>query len=151
MCDTDLKAYWAQFNTLILKDGILFRKWLSADGTERHQQLVIPRSLRKDVLQQFHSSPTGGVTKTLAKIKSRFYWVSCSRDVRLWVGVCETFNSRKGSNTRGRGNLQIYNVGAPFERIALDILGPLPMTTAGNKYVLVISDYFTKWPEPGIT
>lgn len=147
MWDTDLKAYWAQFNTLILKDGILFRKWLSADGTERHQQLVIPRSLRKDVLQQFHSSPTGGVTKTLAKIKSRFYWVSCSRDVRLWVGVCETFNSRKGSNTRERGNLQIYNVGAQFERIALDILGPLPMTTAGNKYVLVISDYFTKWPE----
>ena len=40
-----------------------------------------------------------------------------------------------------------YNVGAPTERIALDILGPLPVSEEGNKYLLVVSDYFTKWPE----
>ena len=40
-----------------------------------------------------------------------------------------------------------YNVGAPAERIALDVLGPLPTSEAGNKYVLIIADYFTKWPE----
>ncbi|GBM79542.1 Retrovirus-related Pol polyprotein from transposon 412 [Araneus ventricosus] len=31
--------------------------------------------------------------------------------------------------------------------MALDILGPLPVTTKGNRYVLVLMDYFTKWPE----
>ncbi|GFY18173.1 retrovirus-related Pol polyprotein from transposon 412 [Trichonephila clavipes] len=35
-----------------------------------------------------------------------------------------------------------------FERIAFDILGPLPRTASGNKYhLLVVMDYFTKWPE----
>ncbi|GBN04514.1 hypothetical protein AVEN_135889-1 [Araneus ventricosus] len=34
--------------------------------------------------------------------------------------------------------LQRYNVGAPFERMVLDILGPLPVTTKGNRYVLVL-------------
>ena len=34
-----------------------------------------------------------------------------------------------------------------MERIAIDILGPLPVTDKGNKYVLVAIDYFTKWPE----
>ncbi|GBM42710.1 Retrovirus-related Pol polyprotein from transposon 412 [Araneus ventricosus] len=29
----------------------------------------------------------------------------------------------------------------------LDILGPFPVTTKGNRYVLVLMDYFTKWPE----
>ena len=29
----------------------------------------------------------------------------------------------------------------------MDILGPLPLTSRGNKYVLVVSDYFTKWTE----
>jgi hypothetical protein len=35
-----------------------------------------------------------------------------------------------------------------MERIAIDILGPLPETeTNHNKYVLVLADYFTKWTE----
>ena len=37
--------------------------------------------------------------------------------------------------------------GYPFERIALDITGPLPTTESGQKYILVEEDYFTKWTE----
>ena len=40
-----------------------------------------------------------------------------------------------------------YIVGCPMERIAIDVLGPLPLTELGNKYVVVIADYFTKWVE----
>ena len=36
---------------------------------------------------------------------------------------------------------------APFDMVVIDILGPLPMTDAGNKYVLVLSNYLSKWPE----
>ena len=43
--------------------------------------------------------------------------------------------------------LRLYNVGAPMERIAIDVLGPLPVTERGSKYLLVAIDYFTKWPE----
>lgn len=40
-----------------------------------------------------------------------------------------------------------YNSGAPMERIAIDTLGPLPSTEFDNKYIMVVSDYFTKWVE----
>ena len=40
-----------------------------------------------------------------------------------------------------------FNVGAPLERVALDILGPLPTSKRGNKYILIVGDYFTKWVE----
>ncbi|GFU77261.1 retrovirus-related Pol polyprotein from transposon 412 [Trichonephila clavipes] len=53
----------------------------------------------------------------------------------------------RGPKIRSRGKLHRYNAGAPFDRIAFDILGPLPRTAPGNKYLLVVMDYFTKWPE----
>ena len=34
-----------------------------------------------------------------------------------------------------------------MERIAIDIVGPLSITTQGNCYICVVMDYFTKWPE----
>ena len=40
-----------------------------------------------------------------------------------------------------------YNVGAPLERVALDLIGPLPLSYKGNKYALIVTDYFTKWAE----
>ena len=40
-----------------------------------------------------------------------------------------------------------YNVGQPFERIAIDIAGPFPSTDDGNRYIMVVGDYFTKWVE----
>ena len=47
----------------------------------------------------------------------------------------------------GIGTAQTICSKAPMERIAIDILGPLPKTVSGNEYIMVISDYFTKWIE----
>ncbi|GBM66799.1 Transposon Ty3-I Gag-Pol polyprotein [Araneus ventricosus] len=69
------------------------------------------------------------------------------KDGVLYRRECHACGARKGPKTRTKGRLQRYNVGAPFERMALDILGPFPVTTKGNRYVLVLMDYFTKWPE----
>ena len=38
-------------------------------------------------------------------------------------------------------------VGLPMERVAIDVMGPLPATARKNKYLVVMADYFTKWAE----
>ena len=35
--------------------------------------------------------------------------------------------------------------GAPFERVAVDLMGPFEVTSEGNQYIIVVQDYFTKW------
>ncbi|KMQ90068.1 integrase core domain protein [Lasius niger] len=112
--------------------------------------LVVPRERVKKILEETHDSPTGGhfgVNKTLEKIRKRFFWATCKQDVEEWCKTCKICISRKGPSGKGKSPLQIYNVGAPLERIQMDILGPLPLTRSGNKYLLVIVDCFTKWVE----
>ena len=38
-------------------------------------------------------------------------------------------------------------IDTPFDRIALDIVGPLPKTSRGHRYILVLVDYATRYPE----
>ncbi|GFT84712.1 retrovirus-related Pol polyprotein from transposon 412 [Trichonephila clavipes] len=85
--------------------------------------------------------------KTLHKVRERFYWNNVRSDVEKCFHICDPCTARKGPRKRTRGKLQLYNVGAPFERIAFYILGPLPRSSDGNNNILVAMDYFTKWPE----
>ncbi|GFT61666.1 retrovirus-related Pol polyprotein from transposon 412 [Trichonephila clavipes] len=144
------KQYWALWNSLHLRNGVLYRKFESEDGKTFRWQLLLPRSRIPEVLKELHGSPTGGhfgVMKTLHRVRERFFWGKVRADVEQWCKSCGACSARKGPKIRSRGKLHRYNVGAPFERIAFDILGPLPRTASGNKYLLVVMDYFTKWPE----
>ena len=147
----ELKGYWAQFERLILKERILYCKWEAATlRQEQTLKLVIPKSLQEKVLLLLHDSVTAGhlgVKKTLQRVKQRYYWCGSSRDVKAWCRNCPKCSSRRKPQKRFQALLQVYNVGAPLERLAIDVLGPLPETDQGNRYILVVMDYFSKWVE----
>lgn len=147
---TGFKALWAQWNSLVKENDLLKRAWESADGKEVKTQLLVPKNKVPEVLDEMHGGKSGahfGINKTMDKIRERFYWVNWSEDVREWCRKCVTCAATKGPRTRSRGKMKQYNVGSPFERIAIDIAGPFPESNKGNKYILVAMDYFTKWPE----
>lgn len=87
-----------------------------------------------------------GVRKTLARVRERFYWPGLQADVRIYVTGCPQCRKRKVRSS-GKSHMQIDQTGYPLERVASDIMGPLPETESGNKYIIVVSDYFTKWTE----
>jgi hypothetical protein len=144
------KYYFAQWDQLEVRDGILKRRWESGDGSEIRWQIVLPRTQRALVLEELHGSKTAGhlgITKTLGKVQRRYYWVGITSDVRSWIRKCIPCAKRKTPPRKRRARLQQYRVGAPVDRVAIDVLGPFPETERGNKYVLVLGDYFTKWME----
>ena len=146
---TAVKSFWGQWESLKLHEGKLYR---IVDNVPAQQlwQLVVPKALRKTVLEQLHDSPVGGhfgVAKTLAKVRERFFWPKCRQFVEEWCRKCDKCASRKGPTKRRKGPMKQFNVGAPLERVAVDVMGPLPTSTSGNKYILILGDYFTKWVE----
>ena len=47
------------------------------------------------------------------------------------------------STNEKRVPMKLVKSGTTMDRMATDILGELPMTKQGNRYILLISDYFT--------
>ncbi|KAL5506599.1 hypothetical protein EMCRGX_G008281 [Ephydatia muelleri] len=146
------QALWAQSSYLVLQNGVLYRRWedVPCKGLHRRLQLVLPPTLVPVLLEALHSSIRGGhfgTSKTLAKVRERFYWVGQRKDVAAWCSGCLSCASRKPPPAKLRAPLQLDPAVRPLQRVAMDIMGPLPETSRGNKYILVIADYFTKWSE----
>ncbi len=74
----------------------------------------------------------------------RFYWPGHRNDIHHWCQSCLTCASRKTPTPRRKAALQPIKVGYPMQLMAID---PLPESDNANSYVLVVSDYFTKWVE----
>ncbi len=88
-----------------------------------------------------------GQKKTREKILQRFYWYGVRTDVDIHVSRCDECEAIKPPGRALRGPLGKMMVGGPMDRLGTDILGPLPETPRLNKYILVVTDYFTKWVE----
>ena len=149
MKSSAVKNLWSLWDLLCINDGVLFKKYLDDFG-KITWHLIVPRSLCQDIFQQLHDAPTAGhlgINKTLHKVKSRFYWPTLKYDVEDWCKSCEKCAQRKPPIKKCRANMKIYQVGSPMERIATDLLGPLPLSDHGNRYIVVVADYFTKWTE----
>ncbi|GBL95528.1 hypothetical protein AVEN_54129-1 [Araneus ventricosus] len=85
------KRYWALWDSLHLKDGVLYRRWESDEGSSCPWQLILPKSRIQEVLRETHDSASGGhfeVMKTLSKILQRFYWDRLRPDVEKWCREC---------------------------------------------------------------
>ena len=144
-----IKIYWAQWESLEMRNGLLCRK-LCPEGKKERSQILIPEKLQDVVLEHLHNAVTAGhmgIRRTLASVRSRFFWPHMRRTVERWCAACSVCASRKNPTKKRRAPLLKYQVGMPLERVALDITGPWPVSHNGNRYALVVSDYFTKWAE----
>ena len=69
------------------------------------------------------------------------------KDIEHWCNSCVDCAMKKIPRRHRRARLLPILVEGAFDRIAMDILCPFPETHDRNRYIIVISDYYTRWPE----
>jgi len=146
--DPATKSLHAQWERFKVTDGVLYRQYWLNQKEGDSWQLVAPVAYRKEVMRTAHASVTGGhmgVKKTQMKVAKQVYWVGWSKDVRDYCRRCDVCAKYHRGATKKQGELQNMCVGAPWERVAIDITGPHPQSTKGNKFMITVLDHFTKY------
>lgn len=64
--------------------------------------------------------------------------------MEYWIKNCDACSCRKRPIKKPKAPLKLYSVGVPMERLAIDVTGPFPRSHHGNRYIVVIADYFTR-------
>jgi len=138
------RIIWSHRPTVKILEGILVRH------VKDNVQLVVPQTLRRRLFDASHSGPLAahlGAERMIKQLKSQYYWPGLNKDVHTWCQECHQCQSSKGPPARPHGRLQKVITGEPLDIVAIDILSGLPLATDGSKYILVATDYFTKWSE----
>ena len=88
-----------------------------------------------------------GYKKTLEKLFCNFWWPGVQQDVKAYCQTCaDCQKGAKGSKHRA-ALVPLPAIDEPFKRIAVDIVGPLRRSKRGNKYILTLMDFATRFPE----
>ena len=138
-----------------LQEGVLYYTGYAPQGKGHRQdrllrQLMVPLSLRQELLHAYHDSPMGchqGFDRTYQRLKQKYWWTTMAKDIKDYIQSCDTCQKIKHQYHATRTPLLPLPTSERFQRIHMDFLGSLPTTSEGHKHILLIVDAFTKWPE----
>ncbi|GFO34940.1 gypsy retrotransposon integrase-like protein 1 [Plakobranchus ocellatus] len=134
-----------------ITEGKLLRHYQRAGSDIINTTIAVPESLRHLVLQCAHDnclSGHSGFKKTLSNIQAYFSWPGLSNDVRCYTRSCHVCQVRPRVHSDRPAPFQpVTLVETPFQRIIIDIVGPLPVSQNRYEYVLTLVDLSTRWAE----
>ena len=138
----------------VVSKGLLYREFQSpkVDRGKIIKQLVVPQKLRDKVLKLAHDAPLAGhlgTKKMTDKLCMSFYWPGVTGDIRRYCRSCDICQRTVSKGRVGKVSLgDMPLIDTPFKRIAVDLVGPIhPVTDRGNRYILVMVDFATRYPE----
>jgi len=114
-----------------------------------HLSIILPTPLRRAVVEYVHCSPAetahGGITKVLQRLRRIVWWPKMAEDVRAVVVACRDCQTRKRHHRSRRPTMVARRrVCEPFERVVIDLVGPLT-ASQGYVYILMVIDTLTRY------
>ncbi|GFO17849.1 gypsy retrotransposon integrase-like protein 1 [Plakobranchus ocellatus] len=134
-----------------ITEGKLLRHYQRAGSDIINITMAVPESLRHLVLQCAHGnclSGHSGFKKTLSNVQAYFSWPGLSNDVRCYTRSCHVCQVRPRVRSDRPAPFQpVTLVEIPFQRVIIDIVGPLPVSQNRYEYILTLVDLSTRWAE----
>ena len=135
---TEIEATPSKYPKLTIDSGLIYYT-----DTGKARRLYVPKDAQLDLLHQYHKSPFSchfGINATTKKLQQKYYWPQMQQDVIYMINNCRQCNLNKGRTARAP--IHPYAPGEPLEHLICDVLGPLPKTKQGNKYIVSFMDRF---------
>ena len=111
--------------------------------------LLSPSPCREDLLTIAHSIPLAGhlgVDKTRDRLLAHYFWPNIYKDVQQFCSTCpECQKTGRKLRSEKAALKPIVPIGVPFKKIG--IVGPLPRSNKGNRFILTVADFATRYPE----
>ena len=134
-------------------DDILHHKYHPSDKHKKEvhpvmEQLVIPECLKIKLLQQYHdNNGHPGFDRCYETIREKYWFKQMYTWVRNYTKSCTICQKSKIKYHAKTAPLQPLQVDDLFARYHMDILGPLPRTRDGYKYILLVVESLSRYPE----
>jgi len=123
------------------QNGLIYRQ------VDQENQLWVPRALRGEVIKAFHEPPAmghKGFAKLSQTMKEHVYWSGMDRDIQTYLKTCDICQRYKGH----KQHIPMMNMPIPincFDEVSMDVVGPVPTSSTGTRYILVIQDRLSRW------
>ncbi|CAI6368288.1 unnamed protein product [Macrosiphum euphorbiae] len=102
-----------------------------------------------EIIAEHHSSLLGGhrgINQTVKRIQTQFNWEGLEDNVKEYVSKCPSCQINKTCNKNVRQPMVISTTATePFEKVFIDVVGPLPRTHSNNAYILTMQCDLTKF------
>ena len=147
------KQMYRYRSKLILRHGLLYKKYYDINLMEDRMQFILPRKYHVQVLEACHNNVGHlGIERTLSLLRDRFYWSNMTKDVENYVKSCPHYLRFK--KLPEKATLNPIETSRPLELVYIDYLTiEAPKTSRSQKDVniLIVTDHFTRYSQAYMT
>ena len=144
-CSPSVRDFFSMRHELhIREDGIVLR------GSDR---VVVPDALRTKYLDLAHAGHQG-VVRTKQLLRDLAWWPGMANAAAALVkdcNICSCKDSVLVQQARPAPLQPVPLPARPWSKLGIDIIGPVPGAPPMARFVIVITDYYSKWPEVALT
>ena len=139
----------ANIDTFKIENNILWHKGTTATGVV--WSYVVPFHLREEVIKLGHGTIQSGhfgIARTYERLRNYFYFPKMIKVIHKYIRSCQDCLSAKAPRVKEPGHLfPIPFANYPFERVGMDLVGPIQASSKQNNYILSTIDHLTRYVE----